>query len=175
MNANKPRGLITEINVCKTIRQKIFVVFYDMKCSKCESVACEYEVRHVNLDKNHHLSQFILASANSYCIFHIAFVYHVLQFPLCTFMQNVLYFSLCTFTLLFLFGFLCYWSQTLLIKWFNFVFIIDPPSVSLSNVQAITAEIEEQHTLSNIIHIKFRNGCFFSLRSILKEVLLICT
>ena len=26
------RGLMTEINVCKTIRQKVYAVFYDMKC-----------------------------------------------------------------------------------------------------------------------------------------------
>ena len=26
------RGIMTKINVCKTIRQKIYVVFYDMKC-----------------------------------------------------------------------------------------------------------------------------------------------
>ena len=30
----KPRGLMTEINVCQTIRQKIHAVFYGMKCSK---------------------------------------------------------------------------------------------------------------------------------------------
>ena len=34
----KPRGLVTEINVCKAIRQKIYGVFYKMKCSKCSNV-----------------------------------------------------------------------------------------------------------------------------------------
>ena len=34
----KPRGLIAEINVCKTIRQKIYVVFYNMKCSNGNNV-----------------------------------------------------------------------------------------------------------------------------------------
>ena len=38
LNASKPRGLMTEINVCKTIRQKIYAIFYDMKCSKCSDV-----------------------------------------------------------------------------------------------------------------------------------------
>ena len=60
----------------------------------------------------------------------------------------------------------------LLIKRFNFVFIKDLPAVSQSNVQAVTAENEEQHTLSNIIYIKFNNCCSFSWRPILKEVLL---
>ena len=30
--------LMTEINVCKTIRQKIYVVFYNMNCAKCSNV-----------------------------------------------------------------------------------------------------------------------------------------
>ena len=29
---------MTEINVCKTIRQKIYVAFYNMNCSKCSNV-----------------------------------------------------------------------------------------------------------------------------------------
>ena len=55
------------------------------------------------------------------------------------------------------------------------LFIKDLPSVSQSNVQAVTAETEVQYTLSNIIYFKFQNCCFFSFRSILKEVLLRCT
>ena len=34
-------------------------------------------------------------------------------------------------------------KQTLLIKWFNFVFTKDPPSISQSNAQAVKAEKEE--------------------------------
>ena len=34
-------------------------------------------------------------------------------------------------------------KQTLLIKWFNFVFTKDPQSTSQSNVQAVKAENEE--------------------------------
>ena len=30
--------LMTEMNVCKTIRQKIYVAFYNMNCSKCSNV-----------------------------------------------------------------------------------------------------------------------------------------
>ena len=44
--------------------------------------------------------------------------------------------------------------------------------MSQSNVQAVTAENEEHYTSSNVIYIKFQNCCFFSLISILKEVLL---
>ena len=66
-------------------------------------------------------------------------------------------------------------KQTMLIKRFNFVFIKVLPSVSQTNAQAVTAENEEQYTLSNIIYIKFLTCCLFSLSSILKEVLLKCT
>ena len=65
----------------------------------------------------------------------------------------MLYFALCTF------------------KIFDFVFTEDQPSVSQSNVQAVTAENEEQYTC-NIIYIKFQNCCLFFFRSTLKEVLL---
>ena len=30
--------LMAEINVCKTIRRKIYIVFYNMNCSKCCNV-----------------------------------------------------------------------------------------------------------------------------------------
>ena len=33
----KPRGY-NDKNVCKTIRQGIYVVFYNMNCSKCSNV-----------------------------------------------------------------------------------------------------------------------------------------
>ena len=66
-------------------------------------------------------------------------------------------------------------KQTMLIKRFNFVFIKVLPLVSQTNAQAVTAENEEQYTLSNIIYIKFQTCCLFSLSSILREVLLKCT
>ena len=52
-------------------------------------------------------------------------------------------------------------KQTLLTKWFNFVFTKDLPLISQSNVQAVNAGKEEQYTLSNIIYIKLQNYCFF--------------
>ena len=67
----------------------------------------------LNLDEYHHLSQFILASATLYCIFHITFMYHAFWSSLCTFMYNVLYISLCYFhTVISTFLFLCYWSHS---------------------------------------------------------------
>ena len=100
----------------------------------------------VNLDEYNHVSGFILASANPYCIFHITFTDYLLYYSLCTFMYRVLYFSFCTFTL----HFRCFSffvidrtrKQTVLIEWFKFVFIKDLPSVSQSNEQTVTAENE---------------------------------
>ena len=65
-------------------------------------------------------------------------------------------------------------KQTMLIKWFNFLFIKDLPSVSQSNEQAVTTDNGEQYILSNITYTNFQNCYFFSFRSILKEVLLKC-
>ena len=79
----------------------------------------------VNLDEYHRLSQFILASANLYCIFQITFMYHIVCSSLCTFKYHVLYISLCIFTLQFpCFSFFVIdrtRKQALLIKRFNFV------------------------------------------------------
>ena len=52
-------------------------------------------------------------------------------------------------------------KQTLLIKWVNFVFTKDLPSLSQSNIQAVKAEKEEWYTLSSMIYIKLKNCCFF--------------
>ena len=35
---NASRWKVTEINACKTIWQKVYVVFYNMNCSKCSNV-----------------------------------------------------------------------------------------------------------------------------------------
>ena len=64
-------------------------------------------------------------------------------------------------------------KQTLLTKWFNFIFTKDLPLISQANVQAVKAEKEESYTLSKIIYIKLQNYCFFSLKSFL--TLLKCT
>ena len=88
--------LMKEINVCKIIRRKIYVVFYNT----------------------------IFASAN-WC-----FISHISCTMYCTF-HCVL--SHCNFRVLHrCLRSLCYWSQILLIKWFNFVFTKDLPSVSQS-------------------------------------------
>ena len=159
---------MTGIHICKTIKQKIYVVFYDMKCPKCSNLW-------IGTSKTFHVRYFILASASLYCIFHIIFKYHVLYFSLC--ISRTMY---CIFHCVLLH---CNFNvsvidrtrkQTLLIKRFKFVFIKDVPSVSQSNVQAVTVENEEQHTLSNIISINLQDCYFFSLRSTLKEVLLKC-
>ena len=47
-------------------------------------------------------------------------------------------------------------KQMLLIKRSNFVLTEDLPSISQSNVQAVTAKYEEQYALSNMIYIKLQ-------------------
>ena len=100
----------------------------------------------VNLDEYHHVSQFILASANLHCIFRITFMYHVYYSSLCTFMYHALYISLCIFILQFpCFSFFVTdrtRKQALLIKRFNFVYFKDLPSASHSNNRDVTAENE---------------------------------
>ena len=89
---------------------------------------------------------------------------HMLYFPYCFHVPETVVFTVYFQTVLPCFAFSvidCTWKQTLLIKRFNFVFIKDLPSVSQSNVQAVTAKNEEQPTLSNIIYNKFQNCSFF--------------
>ena len=107
----------------------------------------------MNLDECHHVSQFILESANLYCFFNIFFMYHVLYFSLWTFT------SFCTCLAFFVFDRTR--KLTLLLKRFKFVFVKDLPLVSHSNAHAVTTGNEEDYTLSNIIYIKFQNWCFF--------------
>ena len=142
---NASRWKVTEI-VCKTIRQKMYVVFYNMNCSKCS----------VNLDEHHHASQSILASENWFCIFHTSCTMY------CTFhcvlshcnfrVSHHIYVVLVTD---------CTRKQRLLTKLFNFALTKDVQLISQSNVQAVKAEKEEWYTLSNIINIKLQNHCFF--------------
>ena len=63
-----------------------------------------------------------------------------------------------------MFRFLCYWSHSkanAVDQTIQLDFIKDLPSITQSNLQAATAENEEQYTLSNIIYIKLQNCCFF--------------
>ena len=78
-------------------------------------------------------------------------------------------------TVISMFCFLCYWSHlkpTLLIKRFNFAFI--KRSTIDHSVKRTSCNSWKWRAicLSNIIYIKLQNFYFFSLRSILKEVLL---
>ena len=61
---NDSHWKVTEINVFKTIRQKIYLVFYNMNCSKCSNVWIWTE--------HHQVSQSILTPANWYRFFHIS-------------------------------------------------------------------------------------------------------
>ena len=90
----------------------------------------------------YHVKQFILTSANSYCNFHILFMYYVLYFPLSNsycnfhilFIYYVLHFPLGTSTLYFLcFSFFlidCTWKQMLSIYVIYLCFVKDRSLVS---------------------------------------------
>ena len=94
----------------------------------------------------------------------------ILYFPYCFHVPCTIPFTVYFCTVISMFRFFCYWFKP-----FNFVFSKDIPLVSWSNVQAVTAENKKQHTWSNIRYIRFQNCYFFSLKFILKEVLLKCT
>ena len=110
----------------------------------------------MNLDEYHHVSESIFASASD----TVFFIFHV---P-CTALFTVYFhavtsvFSTSIYTALVIDRTR---KQTLLTKWFNFVFTKDLPSISQSNVQAVKAEKEEQYTFSKMIYIKLTNCCFF--------------
>ena len=145
---------MTEINVCKTIRQKIYVVFYDMKCSKCSNV-------------------WIVTSTIKEVSVYFGISKLTLYFPYCFHVPGTVLFTVYFHTVISCFAFSVIdrtRKQTPVNQTIQLCLIKDLPSVQ-SNVP----ENEEQHTLSKIIYIKFQNCCFFSLRSILKEVLLKCT
>ena len=82
-----------------------------------------------------HVNQFILEPANSYCNFHILFIYYVLYFPLCTSHSTSI------------FPFLFYWSHLKV----GAVPSKDSPlfrkslTIGQLNVQSATAENEEQY------------------------------
>ena len=96
----------------------------------------------------------------------------ILYFPCCFNVPATVLFIVYLRTVISMFRFFCYlWHSKAkaVNQAIQLFFIKDLPSVTQSNVQAVTAENEEQHTLSNIIYIKFQNCCFFSLRFILKD------
>ena len=116
----------------------------------------------MNLDEHHHV--FILTSATDvvFSIFHVpCTILFTVQFHTVSSVSSVFRTSIYA-----VFVIDCFRKQTLLIKWYNFVFTKDLPDQS--NVQAATAEKEEYYTLCNMMSIKLQNYCFFSLRYILK-------
>ena len=100
----------------------------------------------MNLDKHHHVSQSILGLANWYCIFHSSCTSFYFPTVISVFRTSIYAVFVMDRTR----------KQTLLIKWFNFAFTKDLPSISLSNVQTVNAEKEEEYTLSNMIYIKLQ-------------------
>ena len=122
----------------------------------------------MNLDKHHHVSQSILASANWYCIFHISCAMY------CTF-HCVL--SHCNFRVLHQYlRCLCHWSHSKgnAVNQITWLCFYQSSTIDQSVKRtSLKAEKEEQYTLSNMIYIKLPNCCFFSLMSILS--LLKCT
>ena len=92
----------------------------------------------VNLDEHHQVSQSILSQTDIvFSIFHVPFtVLFTVYFHAVTsvFHTSIVYAALVID---------CTRKQTLLTKWFNFVFTKDLPLISQSNVQAVKAEKEE--------------------------------
>ena len=100
-----PHGLIPEINVCKPTRQKIYVVFYDMKCSK-SSMMCESGRVTSRKSVYFGISKLILYFPDNFhvpCIFLFTVYFHV---P-CT-VHFTVYFR----TVISMFLFLCYWLHS---------------------------------------------------------------
>ena len=113
--------------------------------------------RIIHEEQCYQINQFILASANSYRNFHMLFIYCVLYFPLCTFS---LYFPCLALLLLFFFFF---WIalESRCCQSSDFSLFHKSPTIGQLNVQAVTAENEEQYTLSTTIYIAFQICCYF--------------
>ena len=122
--------LMTQINVCKMIRQKIYVVYCNMNCSKCSNVwIWTSTVTQVSLFWHQQTDT-------------VFFIFHV---P-CTVLFTVYFHAVTSVFRTSIYAVLVIDStrkQTLLTKWFNFVFTKDLPLISQSNVQAVKAEKEE--------------------------------
>ena len=85
----------------------------------------------------YHIKQFILTSANPYYNFHILFIYYILYFPLGT---CTLYFPCFSFFLID-----CTWKHAV---HFSDLYLFRKRSIiGQLNVQATTAENQEQYTL----------------------------
>ena len=144
-------------NFYKTERaETIHILVFTIKNLKS---AKTYKSRRVLLS----LKQLILASANSYCKFHIFVIYNVLYFSLWTSTLYFLCFPFFFIDRLSMFSFPFCWSHlkaetahsvnsSLFRKRWN---------IGQLNVTAETADNEEQYTLSKIIYIEFQDSYSF--------------
>ena len=120
---------IPEINVCKTIRQKIYVAFYNMNCSKCSNVwIWRSTITLVSLFW-HQQTDILFPIFDLPCTVLFTAYFHTVISMFRTSIYVVFVIDRTR-------------KQTLLIKWFNFVFTKDLPSISQSNIQAVNTEKE---------------------------------
>ena len=106
-------------NVCKTIRQEIYAVYYDIKCTS--AVTCEWAL--VVLSRK----AVYFGISKRVLYFHIVFLPHALYFLLFNF---TLYFPYFAFLLLIA-------LDTLLVKRFSFAFIKVQSSVSQKYIKRL--------------------------------------
>ena len=129
MNASHV-DFITEINVSKTIKQKIYVAFYNMNCSKCSNVwIWTTTITYISLFW-HRQTDTVFSIFHVPCTVLFTVYFHTVIFVFRTSIYTVFVIDRTR-------------KQTLLIKWFNFVFTKDLPSISQSNVQAVKVEKKE--------------------------------
>ena len=121
--------LMTEINVYKTVRQKIYIVFYNINCSKSSNVWTAPSHKSVYFG----ISKLIL--------YFPYFMYHILSVLFTAYFHSAI--SVFCASIYAFFVIDPTRKQMLLIKWFNYAFTKDLPSISQSNVQAVKSEKTE--------------------------------
>ena len=122
--------LMTEINVFKTIRQKIYVAFYNMNCSRCSNVwIWTSTITYVSLFW-HQQTDILFPIFYVPCTVLFTVYFHNVISVFCTSIYAVFVIDRTR-------------KQTLLVKWFNFAFTKDLPSIIQSNIQTVKAEKEE--------------------------------
>ena len=144
-------------NVYKTeVKETIHILVFTIKNLKSAET---YKSRQVLLS----LKQFILASANSYCKFHIFLIYNVLYFSLWTSTPYFLCFPFFFIDRLSMFSFPFCWShlKAETAHLVNSSLFRKRSIIGQLNVTAETADNEEQYTLSKIIYIEFQDSYSF--------------
>ena len=127
---NTSHWKVTEVNVCKTIRQKIYFVFYNVNCSTCSNVwNWTSTISQVSL-LWHEKTDTVFSIFHVPCTVLLTAYFHAVTSVFRTSIYVVLVIDSTR-------------KQTLLTKWFNFVFTKDLPLISQSNVQAVNAGKEE--------------------------------